>query len=415
MNFVTEFLRRLLHRGLNRERFVKRILRAFRDAGADNVQYNESEFSISFGTGTGRAFLSNIFANCRDADEESRGVAIDHFVSSSLNTPSIPNDFESARQHLMPVIRGPAYNSLNRLHLSLLDMDTSELGWICQPLAPGLAVGLAYDTRHALTMVNESSFNQWGEELGRVLNIAIDNLRNATRPDGFVEQQPGVFVSCWNDSYDTSRILLTDYVYRLSVEGNPVAFLPNRHRLWITGDRDIAGLRYVLTVGQESHILEGHPLSPELYVLADGKWTDYVPDEPILCELCLSIRRDSEAWDYHQQKTDLEELHKKRKLDIFVASFQVFETQSDKSRFSQCVWSKGVDSLLPKTDRIAIVVDDQCKDIICIGWNQAIAVVHELMEQDPELLPVRYRVKTFPTQTQIARLRQLEKEPNVNG
>jgi uncharacterized protein YtpQ (UPF0354 family) len=403
-------LRRLFHRRLNRERFVGRVLREFRKAGAEHLNYNESEFSITVGGEDHRAFLNNVFADCRDADEESRQASINHFVATFLNTVSVPTSFASVRQHVLPIVRAHSYNSLFRLHLMAEGNDTSRHDWVWQPLSEGLALGLAYDTEHSLTIVNREMLENWSEPFDVVLRVAKENLRDRTDPNGFVEQQRGVFLGCWNDSYDSSRMLLTEYVYRLSLEGSPVAFLPNRNRLWITGDMDTEGLRRILEAGKESHFKEGHPLSPDLYILAGDIWARYVPEKPVLRELCLSIKRDRDALDYHQQKENLEKLHQKEATDIFVASYSVFERQQDKSQYSICVWSKGVDSLLPKTDRIVFLIDSERADFISVPWDVAISVVQDLMQQQPELLPVRYRVRSFPDEAQLARLKEISQE-----
>jgi len=315
-----------------------------------------------------------------------------------------------AGPHLLPVIRDPAYNGLFRLRLLIDGKDISKLDFVYQPLSQGLALGLAYDTEHSLTLVNQDMFETWNAPLDGVFKAAKENLRERTDPNGLVEQQRGVFLSCWNDSYDSSRILLTEYVYRLALEGNPVAFLPNRDRLWITGDMDTAGLRYILEAGKESHFKEGHPLSPNLYKLADDTWTPYVPEEPTLRDLCQSIRRERDALDYRQQKENLEKLQEKEGIDIFIASYQVFESQQDKSQFSLCVWSKGVDSLLPRTDKITLLIDRESKDYITIRWDVAITIVGDLMEQQPDLLPIRYRVRTFPNEAQLSQLKGSSEE-----
>lgn len=401
-------LRRLFHRSLNRERFVKRILREFQEAGAEYLNYNESEFSITIGAEDNRAFLNNVFADCRDADEESRQATINHFVATFLNIASVPTSFVSVRQHVLPIIRAHCYDSLFRLHLMVEGSHNSKHDWVWQPLSEDLALGLAYDSEHSLSMVNQEMLKNWNEPFDGVFRVAKENLRDRTDPDGFVEQQRGVFLGCWNDSYDSSRMLLTEYIYRLSVEGSPVAFLPNRNRLWITGDMDTEGLRRILEAGKKSHFEEGRPLSPNLYILADGTWTLFVPEEPALRELCLSIKRDREALDYHQQKESLEKLHEQEKTDIFVASYAVVEKQQDKPQYSVCVWTKGVDSLLPRTDRIVFVIDSERKDFISVCWDVAISVLQDLMEQQPELRPVRYRVRSFPDEVQLAQLRRQE-------
>ena len=390
---------------------MKHMLRALSEAGATDVRYNDAEFSITIGEDGYCAYLSNAFADCRDADEATRRDIIRNHVATALNRRVIPTSFESVRSNLLPIIRDPAYAGLFRLKLLLHGKADEDKEIPSRPLADELSVGLACDSEWSITYVNVGMLRDWGVSLDEGLRVAKDNLRDRTDPKGWLPHSPGVFFASWNDSYDCSRMLLTEYIHRLPLEGDPVLFAPNRERVWITGSSNLAGLDYVLRAGKESHFKEGHPMSPNLYRLRDQDWALYVPNDHALRQLLLSIHRDREALDYQQQKEDLDTLHEKTQTDIFVASYAMFErqlkSQPDKARFSVCVWTRGVESLLPQTENIVFLVDPETTDKVSVRWESAINVVGHLMTKHPDLLPVRYHVKTFPDDTQIAELRQL--------
>lgn len=405
-------LRRLFHRKLSRERFANRMLRALSEAGATDLRYNDTEFSITIGEGRYGAYLGNAFAACRDADEATRREIIRSHVATALYKPLIPTSLEAAKSNLMPIIRDPAFASIMRLKLLLEGKATQGRDIVFKPLAEGLSVGLAYDSELSLTYVNTGMLQDWGVSVDEALHAAMENLRDRTNPSGWIQHGPGTFFGFWNDSYDCSRMLLTEYIHRLPLEGDPVVFVPNRERIWITGTSDLDGLNYILRTGKNSHFEEGHPISPNLYRLADRDWTSYVPEEPSLRELLVSIQRYRDNVDYHQQKQDLDTLHEKDQTDIFVASYNLFERtlegRPETARFSVCVWTRGVESLLPKTENIVFLIDPETTDRVSVRWEEAIDVVGDLMVKHPDLLPVRYHVRTFPAEAQIARLRQID-------
>jgi hypothetical protein len=271
----------------------------------------------------------------------------------------------------------------------------------------GLLVGLAYDSEHNITAVSKKQIEQWGVGLDEAFAAAKDNLWEKTDPNR-LEGKGGVYWGQWGDSYDSSRMLLTELMYRLSVDGDPVAFVPNRDVLLVTGKDNVAGLNAILKTGAESHFNQGHPVSPDLYVLVDGVWKVYVPEDAALREMWLSLRRNRDALDYSQQKKILDESHEQQGIDTFVASFNIYEGK-DGSVYSLCVWSNGVDSTLPRAERIGFVVSVEDNDMFVVPWDAAMPVAGSLLEEEAGLVPVRYRARQFPSEEQIAQLRALAK------
>ena len=386
--------------------FAEIVIKAFAESGVSGVEYRDADFALKVPGRDATIFLHNSYSNYCMVPRSGRKEIVSKLVASFGSTPEIPADFASARAGLMPVIRDAAYYSLTEL-LTRKDASADPgLEWQCKPFASGLLAGLAYDGEHSITSVNRKTLEGWGVGMDQAFAAAKDNLWEKTDPNRFVGQG-GLYWAEWGDSYDSSRMLLTELIYRLSVDGDPVAFVPNRDVLLITGKNNVAGLRVMLKTGSESHFKQGHPVSPNLYVLVDGAWNLYMPDEPELRAMCVVNKRHRDALDYQQQKQLLDKFHERSGDDCFVASYKIYE-HPDGTVYSACVWSNEVDSSLPRAEKIAFVVDVENKDMFTVPWDAALPIVGDLLEEEPGLTPVRYRAREFPSAEQIGRLRRLE-------
>ena len=387
--------------------FTQKVIRAFREAGIENVEPAESDFALKLGDGA-TVFLGNVYSNYCTASRSVRKTLISEFVAAAASIPqmtSIPSDFASAKPNLMPVVREASYHSMTQLMNRKIGRNDPGTDVLAKDLARGLVIGLAYDTERNITSINREHFEDWGVSLEEAFKTAKDNLWEKTDPGRFAGEG-GVYWGKWHDSYDSSRMLLTEVIYRLSVDGDPVAFVPNRDQLWVTGTNNLAGLTALLKAGAESHFKQGHPLSPDLYVLLDGKWNLYLPEDQSLRDLLLPIKRRRDAIDYSEQQRLLNEVHKVEDTDIFVASYKIFEREGGIA-YSACIWTNGIDSLLPQAENIAFLVDLEGKDHFVVPWEAAVSVVGSLMEQEADLMPPRYRVRQFPDAEQIAKLRRV--------
>lgn len=392
----------------SRPRFVEIVVRALEKAGLEHVEEIAGEFALKVGDAKSTIFLSNIYSNYCSASRKRRPAVLAEFVSGAAgisSLPAIPSKFADAKPGLMPAIRDAAYFSIMQLMQRKEGKGDPGMEVVTKPLVGGLVVALAYDTERNITSINRESFEKWGVNLDEAFAAAKDNLWEKTDP-GQVAGQGGVYWSQWGDSYDSSRLLLTEMIYRLSVDGDPIAFVPNRNELWLTGSNNSAGLAGILRDGLESHFNRGHPLSPDLYVLMDGAWRVWVPEDASLRDAWMKIKRRRDAIDYAQQQELLNAIHERENVDIYVASHKILE-RKDGFAYSVCVWTKGVDSSLPRAENIAFMLDPEGGDHFVVPWDAAAPIVGNLLEEETEFVPVRYRVREFPNAGQIAELRRL--------
>ncbi|HEV3307858.1 MAG TPA: hypothetical protein VGZ91_15580 [Candidatus Sulfotelmatobacter sp.] len=402
MNLVDK----VLSRKPNPADFTQMMIRAFQKAGIPEVEQSGSDFSLKL-EGGGTIFLSNIYSNYCHARRGARQSVVSEFVAAAVSIakePAIPTDFALVKQSLMPTIRDAANFGLMQLMNRKDGKSDAGLDALTKPLAEGLVVELAYDTERNITSINRNMLEPWGVSADEAFKTARENLWEKTNPNRLAGQG-GVYRGEWADAYDSSRILLTELIYRLSVDGDPVAFVPNRDQFWVTGTDNQAGLGAILKGGAESHFKQGHPISPDLYRLVDGAWKVYVPEDATLRELSLSIKRGRAEIDYSQQQKVLNEVHEKEEIDVFVSSYKVYELNG--TTYSACVWPIDVDSSLPRAEKIAFLLDEHGKDAFMVPWKAATSVVGDLLEEEAGLTPVRYRARVFPSAERIGKLRQL--------
>jgi hypothetical protein len=414
------FLEKVFSGKPSRADFAKMMIQALQKAGIETEDQSESDFSLKLAGGA-TFFLGNVYANFCGAPRGKRQAIVSEFVAAAASIsdlPSIPADFAAIKPSLMPVIRDAASFSIERLMNRKNGKDAAPravpfgggdmvtvdgIGELTKPVAEGLVVGLAYDAERTITSIYRDHFEKWGVSLDEAFKAAKENLWEKTDPNRLAGQN-GIYHGEWADSYDSSRLLLTELIYRLSVDGDPVAFVPNRDQLWVTGTNNSAGLAALLKGGLEGHFKQSHPLSPDLYVLVDGSWKVHVPEDPALRELWMKIKRQRDAIDYAQQQKLLNEIHEIEDIDIFVASYKVYE-RKDGLAYSACVWTDGIDSSLPRSENIALMADVENPEYFVVPWEAAASVIGDLLELEPDLMPVRYRARQFPSEEQLARLR----------
>jgi len=401
------FFRKLLSREPSRNDFANLVIRELAKIGVTNLRYDEGDFTIKVGGKDNTIFLLNSYASYCRTDRQGRQAILAHLAKAFTTKAEIPEDFASARSNLMPQVRDPSYSSLIELQFRAKALDAFR-DCPTMPIAEGLLASLSYDTERSILQVNLNAFNRWGVSVEEAFQAAKDNLRDRTDPNGMKEISAGIYEGQWHDSYESSRMLLTDLVYRLHVEGEPIAFIPNRNEFCVTGSRNVVGLKALLKTAEDAHF-GAHPLSPNLYLLCDGLWQLYVPDDQALRDLWLAIKRRRDALDYKTQKESLELIYQKDKVDLFLPDFVTINFK-DGSKQSACVWANGVDSLLPKADLIAFMSEPKAGASLHVAWERAMPIVGKLMEEEPGLLPPRYRVRTFPTAQQWTELDRVKEK-----
>lgn len=385
-------------------KFAQELLLALRDAGdTRQLQYSAEEQQL---TGDGVINLANLFAeHCRlDAAERSlhvQRVALS-FVSANDEPPA---SYDDARTNLRPKI-------WSRASLQFLDLEAKIQG--NDPLdLPGYTVGshlvstLVYDLPHSMRSVSQSALDDWGVTYYQAMEDALQNLHE--QPNAWAVMGGCLHSSVTCDSYDSSRIMLHDFIRQLELSGEPIAVAPTRENLFVTGEDDTGGLELLLSLSQDAVDKDPRPLSPLPLKLVDGEWEQWRPQasHPLGPQVHnAEVQFLGEL--YAQQKQLLESLFESELRDTFVASYTVIRGKGseDADMRSYCVWSRNVRSLLPETDWIMLVDEDGVQ--ASGSWDHVSRIVGDQLQREDHWYPVRYHADGFPSPDQLQQIGQLE-------
>jgi hypothetical protein len=343
--------------------------------------------------------LANLHTDYLRTPPDQRDKLLRTFAMGVL-PPEVPSSFAEAKDALLPALRylpGMDQSRIVAEHESLDAITESML-----PFSASLLVSVVHDTEHAMQQVSSETLKGWGMTPAQALEVAVDNLRHRA-PPRFHEIAPGLWCSGYGDYYDAARILLPELVWQLRLAGTPVAMVPNRACLLVAGDMDSEALLSMIAKAREVLTAESRPLASEMLRLEDGRWLPWQPPMPAAAAALAKLQAEITAGDYAAQKQVLDELHQRRGSDVFVATCSLVQ-RPDGQLLSYSVLSKGVDTWLPRTDRVVFVDPDRPKGAKkVVEWRVFEAQFGHHIEA-LALVPPRFHVREHPSDEAIASL-----------
>jgi hypothetical protein len=225
-----------------RREFADRMIAELRRAGmGGQLEFDEERFRLVLDP-QGSLELGNVFAEWERASVLRRGELLRRWTAPFRGPPGLPESVDAARPNLLARVRDREVYGISALQ--------DGPAFTYQPLNEHLTVEIVYDRAESMSTIPPETFEEWGMSIEEALRTARANLRDRT-PGTLVPLQPGVFASPWHDNYDSSRLLLTELISRLDVRGDPVALLPHRDHLLVTGSDDEAGLARVAEIAED--------------------------------------------------------------------------------------------------------------------------------------------------------------------
>lgn len=396
------FLKRLFGGLPSEHEFAAMVASSLRDIGApEPIEYVEDEFTLVTGD-LRQVFLGNMYRDYCDAPKANRQSMFERYVRAHLD--QLPRTLAEAEPHLLPSVRHRVTLEAMKLQAELMPEATFDAPFVL--LAEHLSQAAAYDTEHSTATVSADVLKGWGLSFDEAMEIALRNLRSrSTEP--WVEMGGGIFASPWGDSYDASRLLLHDVVHRAGVAGDPVAFLPNRNLVLLTGSANEAGVATTMALAMKG-ATEDRPISVIPVVLRDGTWTPFETDHEGLRGVLAAGRVEELAGVYDQQRPLLERLVGE---EAFVAAYSVVRTDEGEP-FSHSTWTEGVPSMLPYTDRVALVPRGpggiRRDAATMVSWQSLGEMAGHHLE-DVGCWPPRVRTNGFPSPDEIALMERFDR------
>ncbi len=376
---------------------------------AREFEYNQADFCILLdGTQGWVINLHNIYREYCQAARKDRSAVLEKFVNS-LKVTDVPATWPEARTHVMPILRARAQSEYMRLTSQLQKTD-KPYRELAAPFGDDAQLMLGFDSELNITTLAHDHLERWQVSFELALAQAMDNLRDRTG-DKFVDLGEGVLAGCWDDAFDSSRILLSDLAYRAAsgrtqIGSEPVLMIPTRGCFLLTSASNEAGQIHMLSYARQAIEQEGRFVSSAMYRPQPGKIELFQPQSALVARHLGDLKRECLQDDYVSQADLLEKVHQAQQIDVFVAKYQILENNSDGSLASYCAWVKGVEGLLPQTDLVALLVigpDDEIQSQKMVAWDELQALVGDML-QAQDGYPVRYRVTDFPTAEQMAQL-----------
>ncbi len=177
---------------------------------------------------------------------------------------------------------------------------------------------------------------------------------------------------------------------------------PQPNILLVAGSEDDAALLNMTEIAAVE--LQGaRPMTGIASRLTGTQWSEWAPapDRPVAAAF-RRLARDAVARDYAEQKGLLEKLYEKTHVDLFVATAMLIQDDKTHDVFTACVWSDGVNALLPRTDIVAFQAAWITKPTL-IEWQKVVDAFGDLMTAEG-MCPERYRVTQFPSRERLESL-----------
>ncbi|MFM9841399.1 MAG: hypothetical protein ACKVOI_00365 [Dongiaceae bacterium] len=369
---------------------------------ADKLTFDAKENRIIIQQDSGtkvHSYLDNARRDfCRASTADRFDVLLSYVAASVAAAEGAGSSADA--DNLMPAVRGRSYFAFMDLQSMLDGNEPADFDSV-QSLGSDIVVQIAGDSETAVVFLTSDGIAETRMSPSQALQAALTNLRKRSSAR-WLEVGDGLYVSSWHDSYDASRLLLTDMIRQLSLKGDPVAMAPDPDTLIVTGSDDIANLQAMAKLARR-HLEEAtRPLSGFAVALRGDQWVDFLPDDPALRAL-NELRRERLSLDYAQQQEMLQRLFGE---DVFVATYQLWEHKGQNEILSAATWTKDVKTLLPQTDHLSFVnLEDQ--RVFVVPWPDAERIVGDRMKKT-EWYPPRIEVESFPDAGELAELKKHE-------
>lgn len=386
------------------DKFARLLIAAMQRAGDPRrAVYERAEFQLKFYEGdkeVGVACLRNLYDEYCKTPVKVRAQQLKHIVRALLSYhKELPDEFEHARYDLRPMVRTRSYFDLIRLQQQAEGNEGPDIPY--EAIGDHLAASLVYDLPESMRTISQDSLDDWGVTYYEAMEVARRNLEEMEFRFAGLDER--LYASITGDNYDASRLLLTDLIRGLTVQGDLIAMVPNRDTLLVTGSDDPEGLAIMADLAEKA-LEEPRPMCAIPLRLEEDEWVTWTPPPGhTLHHKFRLLEVKSLYGEYADQKPLLDALHQKQETGIFVAAYSAVEKPPGVV-FSYCVWGKGVDTYLPKTQKVMFLEEGQ-EGLIGGDWDVVQSVVGHLMEPVEDLYPPRWRVRDYPTAAELEQLR----------
>jgi len=334
--------------------------------------------------------LDNLWLATREVEADDRVREVGQWLDVMTRPHRPPETWEAAQDQLRPVLRTPGM-------FASPGLETRRDEYVVRPVTGMLRATLALDLPGRIAWVRAAQLAEWGVSETLAEQIALANIAEVAgegvEPFDMGGTHPAWQVSS-DDGYEISRLLLPGWLasFEGKVHGNPIAAVPHRNALIVTGDgepRDIERLAGVARAWYES---APGPISPALYRVADdgeGIAELELPPDHEAAPLVRAGHVELLASEYEGQRQVLDE------LGVEAAPIEVWRRRAagTVTYVTGTRWTQGATALLPEVDVVRLLDDDQERQV---GWDRLREDWPTALEEVDGYDPPRWRPMGWP-------------------
>lgn len=177
----------------------------------------------------------------------------------------------SPTQDLYPQIKAAEF---------LRQADKQKISLARQPLVGDLSVVYVADTPTSMRFLTDEDIAKNNLTVAQLHELTLANLARKTANTGYMvagEGERTLVISQTRDSYDAARILLPDIRQQVMeyLGGRLLFGIPNRDFLIMLSDQEPEFVAEIASQVARDYESQPHPLSPRLYTVEDGQFTEY--------------------------------------------------------------------------------------------------------------------------------------------
>lgn len=370
-----------------------------RHGSARTPEFDAGTFSLRTSDGS-IVFLEPHYRAYCDADGDARDAVLEQTVSA-LAPLDLPTTRAQALTRIFPKLWSRDAEDRQRRDLALLGLPTSAVA--TRPWHGLLLQALVIDGQHTMTPVTEAMLQAWNLTFDAAFPRAQQNLTDRTQQGAWTEESPGLFRLTAEDGYDAARLFVPQALGLPSDEVLSVA--PTRDLLFWCRKDDHAAARAMFEACAEALESDRRALSPVLLTAPSKGWKPHdLPRKHPAFEALrdMTLRWLAAAYDRQRERLVTENERAGRE-EPWVARFAVYKERSTGRKVSCATLTKGVVTLLPRTDWLSFADPDAGTTTITT-WDGGVKALGGQKALQPfDASPPRYLINTYPSDAALAK------------
>ncbi|MCB1041775.1 MAG: DUF1444 family protein [Acidobacteria bacterium] len=303
--------------------------------------------------------------------------------------------FESYLDAIRPCVR-------NAFLLDTLRAHVEEADFVYRKLSDSLIEILMVDREKTMQSLSKKTLEQAGIPPKEAFKMAHLNLERATQ-GSWNQLAEGLFQSNCGDDYDSSRVLLEDYMDQVPVTGQRVVFIPDRNTLIVADSAIPNALERAFEIVDSLQLVGPITMIPFVF---EGGVRPWDPNPGLRLRYLRRVYSEMVALYSDQQ-----DLHQLEESDTHYASYDVMENEGGE----MCAFTaltKGMSAHLPRADVVVLIDPNHSKEtsaLATVTWASFSAVMSHQLKKTSSY-PPRYEAHRFPSHPEIKRMQPFQSQ-----